>query len=53
LAGTAIVVLFGVAGLVVGVKVTSLGGPRYEAFEQLTLPAHSHEAPWPLACGFV
>jgi hypothetical protein len=39
-----IVVLLGLVGLVVGVKVTSLGGPRYEAFEQLTLP-HSHEAP--------
>ena len=41
----AIVVLLGLVGLVIGVKATSLGGPRYEAFAQLDLPAHSHEAP--------
>src|SRR5262245_60490275 len=41
----AIVALLGLVGLVVGVRVTSLGGLRYEAFEQLTLPTHSHEAP--------
>lgn len=39
------VVLLGLVGLVIGAKVTSLGGPRYEAFEQLTLPANSHQAP--------
>jgi hypothetical protein len=40
----AIVVLLGLAGLVLGVTVTPLGGPRYSAVYVMWLPAHSRES---------
>ncbi len=38
------VVLLGLAGLVVGVLATSLGGPSYNASGEISLPAHSRES---------
>ena len=39
-----VVVLLGFLGLVVGSRVTSLGGPSYNASGQMSLPAHSRES---------
>ncbi|MDR2986604.1 MAG: hypothetical protein LBV34_17375 [Nocardiopsaceae bacterium] len=39
-----VVVLLGCVGLVVGVMVTSLGGPSYNASGEISLPAHSRES---------
>ena len=38
-----IVALLGLAGLALGVAVTALGGPRYNASDEMWLPAHSRE----------
>jgi hypothetical protein len=40
----AIVVLLGVAGLAVGVAMTAIGGHRYNASGELSLPANSRES---------
>ena len=39
-----VVVLLGFVGLVVGVMVTPLGGPSYNASGEIWLPAHSRES---------
>ena len=38
-----IVALLGLAGLALAVAVTALGGPRYNASDEMWLPAHSRE----------